>query len=128
MEGGMKMAKTTDMFLRELSEITGHDWQQQLQEMYAQGCWTNGASLEQLMELGPDRLHGPVEIIDDATLPKTAKSIHVRARTMARIHKQTGRSYDEIKTSMKFALRKAKGKGLSPDQALNEYWNQKDIK
>jgi hypothetical protein len=34
--------------------------------MYSQGFWTNGATLEQLMELGPDRLHGPVTIIDDS--------------------------------------------------------------
>ena len=61
-------------------------------------------------------------------LTTTAQAIHVRARTIARISKQTGKSVIEIKRSMKAALRQAKGKGLSPDAALQAYWNQKDIK
>lgn len=53
-----------EMTLREFCRLSGKPWEQELQRMYREGAWTNGASLSELRSYGPDRLHGPVEVTE----------------------------------------------------------------
>jgi hypothetical protein len=82
----------------------------------AQRGWTVGASV------GASR-HAAKPAPVDLGLQETAKSMHVRVRTLARVQGQTGKTAAELKASMKPALKQAHG--VSPDQAFSDYWSKK---
>lgn len=70
------------MTLRQYAKLNHTSWKKELTRMHREGNF-KGATLQELMSLGPDKIHGPVAVPKDY-VANTAASMHVRARTLSR--------------------------------------------
>ncbi|MFT8358649.1 hypothetical protein [Bifidobacterium aquikefiri] len=90
-----------------------------IRRILAQRGWAVGSSVGASRHAASASKPAPV----DLGLQETARAMHVRVRTLARVQGQTGKSTAELKASMRAALKHAHG--VSPDQAFSDYWAKK---